>query len=708
MTPEMQIFSVIIWIIILKFIQISIWPLLKSPLGRFSYGISYPASLIVFALLSWYCGLFHLPVHFALVFFVVLLFYYFYKGEYTKKEIFENIRWDIVFFLFFLFMLEVRYLNPSISYAEKFMDHAFLASIINNPTVPPVDPWYSGGNLDIYYYLGHWIFGSLGVISGIKSTIVFNLILPTVLANTAVSLYAIGRLLLNRYEWLLLFPLFIANPAFIYHLILGKSIQTVIWDSTRTIDAAITEYPVFSMLWGDPHAHVISFFNQALFLFLLIFCYMKWNESDEKTKWILAVLLSISLGSMPLLNTWDVLIYAPVLLLTGILIFFRNKNRNEDKHKNTPDKSFLKSDLYLYLTKALPLKILIIVPVLSVIIYLPYYLMLNTSGVEGIGIVHAPTSPFAFILVYGFFLAVLYLECLNDLKKRPWILAFLIPFGFFGYIGAGLCVVPALALVLRKNRTAQDILGSLGLLIIIFTEIIYLKDNMGDDYFRMNTVFKFSLIAWMMLGISCFTFIGKYLDKKFPKNSKTEISQKMVCQNQTWPDKIKSPENKKCAYLLGIAICVILILPVLLPDMNYGYGGKTLDGMDWIKTHHPYDYEAIEFLRSLNGTVNIVEAENNDYTYYSRVSSMTGYPTIIGMPFHEQMWRGDLGLVGERMSDVRKIYENPDDCISLMKKYGMTHIFVGKSEDEIYNVNLPYNQFKEIFRNEGATIYALY
>lgn len=144
---------------------------------------------------------------------------------------------------------------------------------------------------------------------------------------------------------------------------------------------------------------------------------MKWNESDEKTKWILAVLLSISLGSMPLLNTWDVLIYAPVLLLTGILIFFRNKNRNEDKHKITPDKSFLKSDLYLYLTKALPLKIFIIVPVLSVIIYLPYYLMLNTSGVEGIGIVHAPTSPFAFILVYGFFLAVLYLECLNDLKK---------------------------------------------------------------------------------------------------------------------------------------------------------------------------------------------------------------------------------------------------------------------------------------------------
>ena len=29
-----------------------------------------------------------------------------------------------------------------------------------------------------------------------------------------------------------------------------------------------------------------------------------------------------------------------------------------------------------------------------------------------------------------------------------------------------------------------------GLTILIMCELIYLKDNMGDTYFRMNTVFK--------------------------------------------------------------------------------------------------------------------------------------------------------------------------------------------------------------------------
>ena len=671
MTPEMQFFSVIIWIIILKFLQLSVWPLLKKPAGDFSYGISYPASLLLFTLISWYFGLLNLPLHLSLVIFAAAFLYFLSKGEYSKDEILKNIRWDFVYFLLFLLMLEVRYLNPSISYAEKFMDHAFLASIMINPAIPPADPWYAGGSLDVYYYLGHWMFGAIGIISGIKSTVVFNLILPSVFANLGLSLYAAGKLLLKKFQWLPVMTLFIVNPAFIYHIILGKNLQNVIWDSTRTIDAAITEYPLFSMLWGDPHAHVISLFNQAFFLFLLIFCYQKWNESDNKTKWILAALLSLSLGSMPLINTWDVLIYAPVLLLFGVLIFQKAENQKIEKFIDT-----------------IPIRILIFVPALSVLMYLPYYLMLNAEGVEGLGIVHQPTDLFPFILVYGFFLAVLYLECIKDLRQRPYLLALCIPFIIAGFTGAGLCAVPAAALIIRKNRTSQDILAALGLLIIVLSEIIYLKDNLGEMYFRMNTVFKFSIIAWMMLGISSFVFIGKFLEKKYPDVSKQNLSRRKI-------------------FFSGIIICSILIAPVIVADMNYGYGGKTLDGMEWLKTHHPYDYLAIEHLNGLEKSISIVEAEGGDYTYYSRISAFTGYPTIIGMPFHEQMWRGDNALIGERMADVKKIYENPDECIKLMKKYGMTHIYVGKSEEERYNVNLLYSQLTVFYQNEGAVIYAL-
>ena len=72
-------------------------------------------------------------------------------------------------------MLDIRFVNPTISYAEKFMDHGFLASVIRNPVVPPLDPWFSGGTLNVYYYLGYWMLGALAIVSGVPSNIAFNL-----------------------------------------------------------------------------------------------------------------------------------------------------------------------------------------------------------------------------------------------------------------------------------------------------------------------------------------------------------------------------------------------------------------------------------------------------------------------------------------------------------------------------------------------------
>ena len=60
-------------------------------------------------------------------------------------------------------MLTVRFFNPTISYAEKFMDHGFLASMMRSPVVPPLIPGFSEGTMDVYYYLGYWIFGCLGM-----------------------------------------------------------------------------------------------------------------------------------------------------------------------------------------------------------------------------------------------------------------------------------------------------------------------------------------------------------------------------------------------------------------------------------------------------------------------------------------------------------------------------------------------------------------
>ena len=721
-----ELFAVIVWLILLKFIQLSIYPIFKGALPRFAYGISYPLSLLFLTLLTWYCGLVGVTLYAALIPFAILMVYFAYMREYDLESLRGNLSWDLVFLLLFIAMLEVRYLNPSVSYGEKLMDHAFLVSIINNPVVSPADPWYAGGVLDVYYYLGHWMFGAIGSMLCIKSTVVFNLILPTVFANMGVSLFACGKLLLKRYHWLPVLTLFLVNPAFVWYLALGNPLTSVMWDSTRTIENCITEYPIFSMLWGDPHAHVIAMFNQLFFIFLLMLVYLKWHDLDRQGRILVAAALALSLGSMPLMNTWDVLVYAPLMLLFALITGLKESRAGIAESEFCEDGAGYVNDAggpghwLTDLIRNIPMLIFIGVPIISVLIYAPYYLMMNAGGIDGIGFVTTPTEILPFLLVYGFFLFVLYAETFWDLVKRPYLIIFGVVFALAGYIGAGLCIIPALALIIRvldskSEKLPQDIIAAVGILIVMFTELVYLKDNMGDIYYRQNTVFKFGVMACLMLSVSCLSYIGRFFEKR------NGIAEDETCDTDSGKydgsDGVAETDASGLSSLLRgsgtipalILAVIIVAMPFAVPDLSYGYGGHSLDGMKWVSIQYPDDYEALVYLQSLNpnGIGGIVEAEDGDYKYYSRVSAFTGIPAVIGMPFHEEMWRGSDGHVGERMSDVRRIYENPDLCLNLMAKYGMTHIFVGQAERDVYDVNLPLDKLNVVYSNGGTVIYEI-
>jgi uncharacterized membrane protein len=103
-----------------------------------------------------------------------------------------------------------------------------------------------------------------------------------------------------------------------------------------------------------------------------------------------------------------------------------------------------------------------------------------------------------------------------------------------------------------------------------------------------------------------------------------------------------------------------------------------------------------------------VEAENGDYAYYSRISSFTGIPAIVGQPFHEFMWRGDTtGWFSTRKTDIQTIYENPNMSIPLMKKYNATLLYVGDAERERYNVSLPSTGLEMVYSADNTDIYRL-
>ena len=668
LTVEQQVFSVISWLVVISLLQLSLYPSLKKTFGSFAFPVAFPASLMTFTLVSWYCGLVRIPVQFAVLPFLILLVYHLLSRHYSLDELKAAWRWETLFVICFFLMLDIRFVNPTISYAEKFMDHAFLASVMRNPVVPPVDPWFAGGFLNVYYYLGYWIFGCLGIVTGVPSNIAFNLALPTVFSITAVSTYAIGTLVLNRFRWLPLIVLFIPNPSFFFQIIQGKAWSSVLWDSTRTISNTINEYPLFSFLWGDVHAHVISLFNQVFLIFLLLFAYKRWESLGIHEKCLLGVFTAISLGSMPLINTWDILIYAPFLILTIALILRRTWN------------TAVKNSTIIFL---------IAVPVLAVLCYLPFYLQLQTHT-GGIGIVYSPSNPFEFLLVNGLFIFIIILFLGRDIARRPYLLLLALPFLLTGYITAATIVIPAgyiaARIITRNDVDFPSLLAFFGLMILLFCELFYLKDNMGEMFFRMNTVFKTYLPAWILLGTAAFAMTGKWLSES---------------------RRIPFISARNTAIMAVITVGILFILPFVIP-VNQNYGTGTLDGLAYLNNSHPGDAAAVAYLRTLTGNEIIVEAEGGDYTYYSRISSFTGIPGIIGMPFHEYMWRNDdTGWFSTRLADIKSIYEDPEKTVILMGKYHATLLYVGDAERERYKVTIPGSGLEKIYSAGGTEIYRL-
>jgi YYY domain-containing protein len=662
LSAEQQILFVISWLGVLMLLQLSVYPSLKRTFGSFAFPVSFSVSLLLFTIISWYCGLTRIPVVLSLIPFLLLLVYHIWNRHYALNELKNEWRWGLLFFVCFFLMLDVRFVNPTISFAEKFMDHAFLASVIRSPVVPPLDPWFGGSTLNVYYYLGYWLFGCLAIVSGVPSNIAFNLALPTVFAFAAVNVYAIGTLLLERFRWLPLLVFFLPNPSFFYQLAQGKAMSSILWDSTRTISNTINEYPLFSFLWGDVHAHVISLFNQAFLLFLLLFAYRKWESLESRSRWILCLLCALSLGSMPLINTWDVLVYAPITLFFGVLILW--KNRAE-------------------LRKPASWISLVTIPPLSILAYLPFYLQLVTNT-GGISLVRTPSEPLQFLLVNGLFIAIFIAVLSKEMRQHPWYLLAVLPFALAGYNAAAIAAIPLIYLILKHEKSHPDLLAILGLVILVLCELIYLRDSMGDTYFRMNTVFKCYLPAWLMLGTAAFSMVAVWLKE--------------------W-GKVPSIPIRVSAIAAVTVIACLFAIPFLV-SFTYNYGTGTLDGLVYLEATHPADAEAVSFLRSLSGNELIVEAEGGDYTYYSRISSFTGIPAIIGMPFHEFMWRGDKeGWFSTRNDDIRAIYEQPQKTIPLMKKYNATLLYVGDPERERYNVTLPAAGLEKIYSSRGTEIY---
>jgi YYY domain-containing protein len=204
---------------------------------------------------------------------------------------------------------------------EKVMNYTFLNFFIHNDQLPPQDPWAAGMRMQ-YYYFGSFAHALWHRLSGIPSAVGYGLAVSTDAAGLAMACYAILRLAGLRQTQAFIFSivcLFAGNVQTIWSLVVdGSPIHPdLFWKSSRVFDHGhFSEFPLWSFLFADLHAHNIGLFLGITCAFFLLALF---RSSDKASRWGLATFLGFTAGMAPISNTWDVFMVLTIFVAIVLL-----------------------------------------------------------------------------------------------------------------------------------------------------------------------------------------------------------------------------------------------------------------------------------------------------------------------------------------------------------------------------------------------------
>jgi YYY domain-containing protein len=541
------------------------------------------------------------------------------------------------------------------------------------------------------------------------------------------------------------------------------------WAPSRVIPYTINEFPFWTFLFADLHPHLIAMPFGMLLVGLSLNWLLSWEERgcspatlarvakpgraagrsfDFVQDFLNALLLALSLGAMGAINTWDLPSYFLLLLGTFVLIGWRKRRPSV----------LLANVLTVFVTGAL-----------AVVAYWPFYAHYRSQVSPGTaGGIFGSTgqmllaryldwtrsaSPLGdWLLVWGILLFLAYSFTLWELKRRPptrvsdtgvasesavprserlGVIGLLTLIGLAASVAvlerptAALVAIPlvlAFVLALRRWAPARDaflhLLLALGLGIVAGMELVYVRDFLaGGDWYRMNTVFKFSIPAWLFMGLALGAMLGRRWDLSASLGASTfagslenrEISER---RGRSAGLPVRAIWSVSATGLL-IAGLVFLVFgaPSRVKDRFPGRRPVvgTLDGTaymtvgtyTWPDPDHvielAYDYQAIHWmLDQIQGTPVVAEApaggyeldgQFQGYDYYRagglRVSSLTGFPTFVGQHQNEQRpgdqvsQRAELGQEFFRTADIARTKE-------LIQELNVDYIYVGALERTLF------------------------
>jgi uncharacterized membrane protein len=346
--PRYTNFALAVWLLAVFALGWLAAPLIFAACPAFpdgGYGLAKTAGLLLAGWLAWLVastgvGRFEWPWIWACA--AVLGLTWVRRREYAA---FMKANWrrmlatDLVFLAAFALLAALRAGNPDLWHAsrggEKPMDFAYLNAILRADQFPPQNPWFSGGFIN-YYYFGFVPLAALMKGCGIRPEIGYNLAIATLFALCAAGLFSVTAALLppERRKWAGLGPLFV--------LILGNLKQiSVLWArfhgsdlpygegffaASRAIGvpdgavAPITEFPFFTYLFGDLHAHAMALPYSILALGLIVSLAL-----SKRSRVATLALAALACGALWTANAWDLPVTA--LLLAAALWLGRPRGR---------------------------------------------------------------------------------------------------------------------------------------------------------------------------------------------------------------------------------------------------------------------------------------------------------------------------------------------------------------------------------------------
>jgi YYY domain-containing protein len=703
-------------------------------------------------------------------------------GWFRRKDLGRFVRnqWRLIllteglFLLLYLLWLGVRLLQPDLWHpivgGEKPMDLAYLNAVLKSTWFPPYNPWFSGSMIN-YYYFGFVIVGTLIKLIGTLPALAYNLTVPLLYALTGVGAFSVAYNLFGGHRrggilaglMALVFTVGIGNlgvvrllrlslialggerfpstiPVFADTVRLLRGLWEVVvhgaalplrpetwyWDPTRIVPPGpgevgpITEFPAFTFLYADLHAHMIALPLTLAALALAVY----WVRS-KRPHWLSLALGGLVIGALYPTNTWDYPTYL-VLGVVGLALGIWRRQA-EGQTRGQGDKETerqgegetgghsqfaIRNSPFAIRLGAFAWRAALLVG-LSVLLYLPY-LQHYVRGYSSAEIWHGSRTPFdIYLWIHGIMLFPLATRMLIEAcragarMKRERVahcslihcslllglLGLTVVLVALGYGVAG-AVVPvaglALYLILVPGTPADRrflwLAVGTSMALSIAVEVVVLKGDIG----RMNTVFKFYLQVWTLLSVAAAVSLAWVRERARRWRPEPRAVWWMVM----------------AALVFGGALFLPYGIRARAVDRISAQTGLTLDGEAFMKyatvndgapergaQEIPLagDYTAIRWMQdTLQGSPVILEGLGyREYLWANRVSIYTGLPAVVGWRWHQVQQRIALPdtMVDWRRMDVTECYNTTDAVRAreILARYGVRYVYVGAYERAYYD-----------------------